>query len=376
MKKIVLPDKFTSTVLAIAQRESLIDYPIIDDIPHFEVSNYKLKKRLEQQFYQFLFLYDEVVLTDYEFELFDLTKLYSLNNISYLDYHSQNGIIHLNRINHIVPAIEYDFSQYIKPAVIHRIKRDMASFYKIKKDKFSDYQFASVCYDMLFSSKQERQQVINKYAKIYDANSMYYKTCKELNGNYVRPTEYYDNLLAIIANHIDPVLRDFELAKEDGVEILDPPYSIEKLGLTSKKAKNLEEIYGTLRVECSKVIPMLPHFNSIQEVLFYKEKKEKQIKRLRAEIDHLEKVLSTEGREKMILQASEDVKKAAAELCRGEETTAVDKWSLFCALPAGLLEFYLSIPPIASIPLSVCGISSYFKKQYVKDKHGWIRIIR
>ena len=376
MKKIILPEKFTSTIISIGKRDGLINNYDFDDMSHIEGINCKLNKRFEQQFYQLLFLYDEVILTDFEFELYDLTKLSSLNNISYLDSYSQDDIVPLNRLNCIVPAIEYDFSQYIKPAVIHSIKRDMSSLYKIKDNMFSDYRFASIFYDILFSAKQEKQHMIKKYANIYDINSRYYHLHSEIKGNYARQTKFYDILLAVIAKNIDPVLRDFELAKEDGMIILDPPYSIEKLGLSSKKEKNIEEIYGTLRVECNKVIPMLPKFNSIQEVLLYREKKEKQIKTLRTEIDNLEIVLSSEGREKMIIKASEDVRKAAKELCRGEETTAIDKWSLFCALPAGLLEFYLSIPPFISLPLSVYGISSYFKKKYVSDKHGWIRIIR
>lgn len=380
MKKIVLPEKYTSTIIKSAINSELIKYYDFNDgdFSIYKFESPRLSKKIEQQFYQLLFLYDEVILTDYEFELYDITKLMDLDNIIYFNFDKQTEIISMDRLNHIVPSIEYDFAQYIKPAVIHNIKRDMAPFYKIKNENYSDYQFASKYYDILFSDKQRTMRMIEKYANIYDRNAVYYHKYGELvlGRSNIRPTEFNDNMLAIIARHLDPVLRDFELVKNDGVEILDPPYSIEKLGLKSKKIQNFEEIYGTLKVECSKLIPMLPHFNSIYDVLKFKEKKNLQINQLREEIDHLEYILESEGKEKMIIQASNDVKKASSELCRGEESTAVDKWSIFLALPAGLLEYYLSLPPIFSMPLSIYGISSYFRKKYMVDRNCWIRIVR
>lgn len=378
MKKIILPEKYTHTIIKLAKKDKLIDYYDFDngDFSVYETDNHRLNRKIEQLFYQLLFLYDEVVLTDWEFELYDISKLANLDNITYLDYDEQLTIISEKRLNNIVPSLEYDFSQYIKPAIIHDIKKDMSSFYKIKKKNYSDYQFASKYYDILFSEKAQQQRMTKKYGDIYDINALYYHVRSELNRHEVRPTEFNDNMLAIIARYLDPILRDFELAKENGIEILDPSYAIEKLGLESKKGQNIADIYGTLKTECQNIIPTLPSFSSIYDVLEFKEKKSSQIKRLREEIDHLEHVLMYEGKEKMLIQAANDVKKAAKELCQGEKTTAIDKFSLYFALPAGLLEYYASLPPIISIPLTICGISSYCRKKYMVDKNSWVRIIR
>ena len=82
------------------------------------------------------------------------------------------------------------------------------------------------------------------------------------------------------------------------------------------------------------------------------------------------------GKPKMIERAAEDVNKAVREINRGKKLTKVDRWTTFLALPASVLEFCCSLPPIISLPLGIYGISSYFSHKHMDANNNWIRIIR
>ena len=376
VKKIIIPEKLTDTILAVSKRDGLLEcYDFGDDLKETvaeELNGFRYNRKYEQLLYQLLLLYDEVILTDPKCGMFDLSRL---ENVVYYDYNDQERIVNRPRLDHIVPVIEFDFSQYIKPAVIHYLKREMAPMYKIKYPGFSEYQFASKLYDMVYMTGEQKRILVEKYKHIYDANAKHYSVLGLSKNRKMIPNEYFRILLAYIASVMDPVLRDFELCRYEKVDILDPPYSSEKLGIYSRKINNFEDVYGTLRVECNRMIPALPHFNSISEVQSYREKNMRQIRNLRNEIDNLENILITEGKEKMIIEASKDVEKAAKELS-GLDNTPVDTWTTFISLPATLLETYFHLPPIVSLPIAVYGISSYCKKKYIEDKHGWIRVVR
>jgi len=376
MKKIVLPENMTKTILMLGKKEGMIKTfefgEEIDSVMNEEINSLRRNRKKEQIVYQLLLLYDEMVLTDFTFEGYDISKLTNEYNITYLNMREQESIF---RPDHSSPYIEPDFAQYIKPAVIQNIKKGLSQLYKVKDPDVSDLKFASILYDIVYSSMEEADILVEKYGHLLETNALRYDLKCYINNREVRRGELYEMMVSFMVLEVEKVLRDFELVRNEDTVILDPPYAIDKLGVSSKSISDLSDIYGTLKIECNKMIPDLPAFNSIQEVFNYKEKNKKQIKRFRQEIDNLEKVLASDGREKMIIQATKDVEKSSKELFKLEKTK-VDTWCTFISLPATILEYYKNLPPVVSIPLSVIGISSFFHKKYVEDKHGWIRVIR
>lgn len=399
MKKILLPETFTGTVENIVNKDGLVK-GIVDSTIEYEAflndvrkrdstfdKNEFLKfsyhrqrrnKKKEQQLYQMLLLYDEVLFTSFDFEFnYDYSELKKIGGLVYLSNEQVDDLAYKDKLR----KIDFDFSQYIKPAVIHNLKNRIKPFYQIKDKKISDYRFASILYDMVYAEQWQKIQFrkefheLNKLAKM---NKEYYEFIAAVNheGYTPVPSEFYTVLLETVLYCVEPVLRDFTLYEKHSIEILNPEYSIEKLGSKAKDISDICDTYGTLKIECSKILPALPEFSSIQETLDYKDKHLIDIKRLRSVIDELLFTLENDSREKMIEQAAISVNKAATELNKGKKLSEIDKWTIFSALPVGVLEFLCAMPPILSLPLSVFGVSSYLTQKQISKKNNWIRVVR
>lgn len=399
MKKILLPSSFSGTVENVVNKDGLAK-GIIDTTPEYKefLSNIKAhdnafdekeflkfsyhkqrrNKNKEQQLYQMLLLYDEVLFTDFDFEInYDYSELKKIGGLVYLNDDQISELAYTDRER----KIDFNFSQYIKPAVIYNLKDRIKPFYEIKDEKFSDYRFASILFDLVYAEQEQKIQfskVFLEFIKIAKINKDYYDSYANYKRKGITPVkgEFYSILLESVLGCVEPVLRDFNLANNQSVEIFNPEYSSEKLGLKTKKITDIVDTYGTLKIECTKVIQALPEFSSIQETLDFKEKNMTDIKRLRSVVDELLDIIENEGREKMIEQAAINVNKAARELNKGKELSKIDKWSIFLALPVSALEFLCTMPPIVSLPLSVFGISSYLTQKHIQKRNNWIRVVR
>lgn len=398
MSNVLLPESFSEILIGIAEREHLIRgdkdsqeaISFINDIkeedPLFNEEEYwrfaypkiRRNRRKEQQFFQMLFLYDNVLFSDPTFELqYDYTELKKVPGITYLEEEKMSKRIYLGEDQ----QLDFNFAQYIKPAVIHNVKNNIKSFYRIREEGLSEYRFASILYDVVYSKKEDLNRLIKtnpKFEKAVYLNKLRYDIKREMKFPNSIPIdgEFYTALTGLVIQSVEPVLRDFTLYEELDTIILNPAYSIEKLGTNAGCIEEITDAYGTLKVECSKVINLLPEFKSIQDTLEFKETHSADVKRLSSVIEELLEVLKSSGKSTMIEKAASDVRKAVSEINRGRSLTTVDKWATFLALPASILEFYYSIPPIASIPLGVYGVSSFLKHKHIANRNNWIRIVR
>lgn len=399
MRRVLLPDNFIGTVVNVAQKDNLIKGLSEDGLSYkmflnemknsgeqfcekeylqFFYHKERRNKRKEQQLYQMLLLYDEVLFSDYSFALeYDYSELKKIEGITYLDDMNMTSLIYPENKR----KLDFNFSQYIKDAVINNVKNNIKSFYKIRFDNYSDYKFADALYDMVYSTKEQQKYFTKKFEefnKVCLANKQYYDLMKTMKygEDALTKDEFYTTLLELVLECVEPVLRDFELSIKFETEIMNPAYSLEKLGKRSGNLSDISDVYGTLKVECSRVVSQLPEFSSLKQTLDFKEKHYSDVKRLRSVVDELLYILQTENREAMITKASSDVEKAIKELNRGQKLVNIDKWQIFLSLPAGVLEYYLSMPPIFSVPLSVYGISSYLTSRHIISKNNWVRVVR
>lgn len=399
MEKILLPETFTGTVENVVNKDGLVKGIVDSTIEYkaflkdvrerdsnfdeneflkFSYHRQKRDKKKEQQLYQMLLLYDEVLFTSFDFELnYDYSELKKIGGLIYLSNEQVDNLAYEDKSR----EIDFDFSQYIKPAVIHNLKNRIKPFYKIKDKNISDYRFASILYDMVYAEHLQKDQFrkefhqLNKVAKV---NKEYYEFIAAVNHEGYIPVsgEFYTVLVETVRNCVEPVLRDFNLHNKHSIEILNPEYSIEKLGIKNSNITDICDTYGALRIECSKVLPELREFSSIWDVLDCKDKHYKDVKRLRSVIEELLYTLENDSREKMIEQAAISVNKAAAEFNKGKKLSKIDKWSIIIAAPAGVLEYLNSMPPIVSLPLSVFGVSSYLTQKQIRKKNNWIWVVR
>ena len=170
--RIVLPDKYTDTIIKVAESEKLIK-PYIFNGERADLGTSRRKNnKIVQQFYQMLYLYDEIIVTDYEWNMFDYEALTRLVPIRVLDESEQDRLIGLPKKNYILPAIEYDFAQYIKPAVIHKVKNIFNDFYRIRSKSVSLYKYTSMFYDAVFSNPPQAASIINEHNLLYTFNAL------------------------------------------------------------------------------------------------------------------------------------------------------------------------------------------------------------
>lgn len=146
MKKILLPETFTGTVENIVNKDGLVK-GIVDSTIEYEAflndvrkrdstfdENEFLKfsyhrqrrnKKKEQQLYQMLLLYDEVLFTSFDFEFnYDYSELKKIGGLVYLSNEQVDDLAYKDKLR----KIDFDFSQYIKPAVIHNLKNRIKPF--------------------------------------------------------------------------------------------------------------------------------------------------------------------------------------------------------------------------------------------------------
>lgn len=373
MSSIHLPKSFTKMILGVAKKNNLVDYwdfddcEFIDDLERYAAN---IDNNVEQWFYRLLLLYDDIVLSDLSLEAYNIEGLVQLDNISYLDMYKQDELIGYHRLNRIAPNIDYNLSQYLKKAIRENLRRDLSNFYRVKFINYSDDDFFSNFYDMLFSSEDEKQELLEQYSYIYDSNAESFG--RESN---ISESDFYDNMIAIIAVHLDEILMDFALFEQRDIDILNPSYDIVSLGLTPKTQDGFNKIYGTLKVECSKYVDCLPHFESIDDVLRMKNNRRKDIERFQNVFAEFEQTLRVDGTDAAVEKIAKDVKKAANELCFANYIEKVNYWTMFLPLSSSLVEAYIPSLPKLGMALTVYQCASSVFIKYLNRRNKWIHVV-
>ena len=390
-------------------------------LPHFH-EEYNQKRRdpkKEQQLYQLLLLYDEVIFSYPSLmgDAYDLTELKKTGSITYLessDYYNRTDI------HNALENIDYDFSQYLKPGIFEQLKEKLTSEYKRVNRNYSLNIFTSILYELFYSKDKDAilafvlgeysrddfthllqgLDIINEDEKENDCfeDKITQESVGQIRAflanyrNYVDPNNtapfyshesakngfgYNDFLAGDIINPIvSSVLIDLDLSTKYSIDILNPQYSIEKLGCKKQNISNIDDAYGTLKIMCSKYISQFVELSSIQETLDFKEKNSVSIKRLQTVFGELLDVLVNDGRESMIKKATEDIRKASRDLNIGKTLTEIDTWTTYITLPVTTIEGIFSMPPVMSASLGLYALSSLLIKKHIQNRNNWVTVIR
>ena len=89
----------------------------------------------------------------------------------------------------------------------------------------------------------------------------------------------------------------------------------------------------------------------------------------------MENVLRTEGREKAIIEAANDVRKASSALSKCEKVNKIGKWTTLLSVPMGVAEMLLG-GGIGGFGLSVIGTATYLINEMIKRNNSWCEVVR
>lgn len=340
----------------------------------YEEINGKIGKNKINNLYQMLLLYDCVTIPSF-IEWDDYSKLEQTGYIKINTYDSMKKYM-----SNLYGNLDYEYGQYIKPALFSSIKKIIKNYNYCKFE--SDEKFTSIIYDLYLMSKID---VINFQKMVNDNIIMLSFNANVFRGKVIEPVKFHQN---IVMNYIyflfnwlevnvDNLLWDINLSYSYNAIILNSEYDIERIGLNQEvNPKDDFNTYRTLKVELKKIIGVLPHANSLEEIFYLKDKHEKDIIRLRTVIDELEYVLREYGKEKMIIEASNNIKKASKELAKTDKLDEVSKWATYLSVPTTVVETILSLPPIAGLSLGIAGTYTTKKANDIKRKNNWLSVIR
>lgn len=334
----------------------------------------KIGKRKINNLFQMVLLYDNIIIPSFV-EWDDYSKLEETGYIKIYTYDDMQ-----NYMSGLYDDFDYEYGQYIKPALITPIKKMISKYNYFKI--VSDIKFASIIYDLYILEKVDTLN-FNKLLKenlvmlTFNAGIFDDKIINQVKFNENIILNYLYFLFNWMEVNVDNLLWDINLSYSiDGI-ILNCEYNIDKIGISQEEKPNEDAIvYRTLKAELGNLIGALPHADTLYDIFRIKEKYKKDIKRLRMVIDELEEVLREYGKEKMIIEASSNIVKASKELAKADKLDEVSKWTTYLSVPATITETILSAPPVAGISLGFIGTYSTIKSNDIKRKNNWISVIR
>ena len=334
----------------------------------------KITAQKVQNLFQMMILYDHVTIPSFiewdDYSKLEETGYVKINTYDDMKYYMQE----------VFEDFDYEYGQYIKPAILPEIKKTIAAFNYSKKK--SDLKFASIIYDLYLWSKIDKEQfekVIYKNREMLAQNAEIYKTRVHLpiqfNGNTI--LNYLTFLFDWLEVHVDQLLWDLNLSNTlDGV-IFNSEYNLGKLGVIQETDPRIDnKVYRTLKIELKRIIGTLPHANTLNDVFKIKEQRSKDIMRLRQVLDNLENELRNNGSKKMIEKAINEIRSASAELSKLKEVDAVSKWITYLSLPISVAEKAIGIPSEIGIGAGIISAYTTYKSGSILKKNNWITVIR
>lgn len=229
------------------------------------------------------------------------------------------------------------------------------------------YFLFSILYDYFYNLPHEYKDLELAYFWIED-----YFFSEECLGHHEG-----DMWMWFSAIHLE-VMKYLYLCEKSSLEnatMLQDQYKIPEYKCFSSEAIDHLNSYKILKSEFSKCFDKLPALKNIYDVLNLKEKKNKEIKRLNEIIEHIETSLR-EGRTDAILTAQNEISKAVKELNWGCRVSKISKWCTYLSLPVGIIEYYMSLPPISGISLASIGALSTFTNDFANERNNWLQVVR
>lgn len=380
---IILPLNYEKVFMMEARRSGLIKHKEIPNAPdlsafdYYEDEVYKRYYKVKQNLFQMIVLYDELIIQDSDptFEYNEIEnignfKIYPFDDFYYFDAKQQEN----NAL----------YAEYLKPAILKLLKKDLKSYFPISNNRKVSYnKMISELYDFIF---EIHDSISKNTMELLELNEIAYKLrnrkniniMKNLNApNILIEGRFVADIISWVRLYYDQLCWQLKISSEQDAYIVNSEFQLSKIGcnIYEENINTYMEAYQILKCECANIIGTLPHICSIEEAISLKEKRKNDIKNLREVISNLENVLRTEGREKAILEATKDVRKASSALSKCEKVNKIGKWTTLLSVPMGIAEMLLG-GGIGGFGLSVIGTATCLIDEKIKKNNSWCEIVR
>lgn len=380
---IILPLNYEKIFMMEARKSGLIKHKEIYDahdlsyFDHQEDILYKKCYKVKQNLFQMILLYDELIIQDSDptYEYNEIENMGNFKIYPFDDFYYYNASQQENN------AL---YAEYLKPAIFKLLKKELEPYFEVKYNKRISYnKLISELYDFIFDICNGISKNTMELLKL---NEVAYKLRNRENINRMKNlgapnilTEgrFATDIVGWFRLFYDQLCWQLKISSEQDAYIVNSEFQLSKIGcdIYEENINTYMDAYKILKCECANIIETLPHICSIEEAILLKEKRKNDIKNLREVISNLENILRTEGREKAIIEAANDVRKASSALSKCEKVNKIGKWTTLLSVPMGIAEMLLG-GGIGGFGLSVIGTATCLIDEKIKRDNSWCEIVR
>ncbi len=390
---LVLADSYSEAVVLKGIEEGLIQ-PIVDDelweTYINELTSMKKTNRKRRMTLQMLLLFEKTLLVDvspgYDYSRLDATGL--VETIPFSDDPYMMGLYPLDLATR-------EYAMLLKPIVINYLVKNFEWLHPLRygvptKKGYSDL------FDVVFSPSVNKNLVDlsldDVFARVFpdsDIRKLRFhqwltneKFAEALGGEFDKenPPKWARDWSFWFRAAMGKLLSLLDYSVEDEAVLMQSTYGMgnrepESSILEGKQMKRLTDAYQILRISIESLIGKLPRVETISDVIRLKDKKGKDITRLREVLSGIELNLR-DGRLTGLSKAMAEIEKATKELNEGEDLGKVNRWTTYLSLPVGVIEAVLGLPPVAGFTLGLVGAASTLKADRAKARNDWLQIVR
>ena len=381
---VILPRKYEGKLIYEAQKCGLakkIDLPTPNALTNEQeesVNKYLYSKLhvIKQKIFRMVLLFDEIIIPGID-PTNDYTGLEASGffDFSTIDEYIQYGQKH-NLYEDCVAT-----SDYLKPALLPVLRKRLSSYYDNDIKDLSKAKFAENIYDTFFTEVESGGSVqtpkMRKAMQIArDRYSLSQKTLSVQQNMSDADRAIFSKFSTLDALLSGEIAYEYEylnmlldLSNERSANIVNCEYQLAKIGCSDSDMSIMLDNYATIKVECKNMIGALPKLNSLLEVIDFKNKKRKEIARLRNVLSEFEDIVRTSGRDVAIKNIKHDAELAVRDLNRNISTLAkIGCWTTILSVPITIAESMLHIPPVIGLPVGILGTGSLISSIVTKKK--------
>lgn len=380
---IILPLNYEKVFMMEARRSGLIKHKEIPNAPdlsafdRYEDEVYKRYYKVKQNLFQMILLYDKLIIQDSD-PTFEYNEIENMGNFKIYPF---DDFYYFNATQQENNAL---YAEYLKPALLKHLKKDLKSYFFISNNRKVSYnKIISELYDFIFeihdSIPKNTMELIELNERAYTLrNRKNVNRLKSFNApNILIEKRFETDIVSLFRLYYEQLCWQLKISSEQDAYIVNSEFQLSKIGcnIYEEKINTYMDAYKILKCECANIIGTLPYICSIEEAISLKEKRKNDIKNLREVISNLENVLRTEGREKAILEATKDVRKASSALSKCEKVNKIGKWTTLLSVPMGIAEMLIG-GGIGGVGLSVIGTATCLIDEKIKRNNSWCEIVR
>lgn len=388
---VVLPRSYEAQLIYEARKCGLAEKIYIDipdalspqDEEELDKQLYARKWSERQKIFQIVLLFDEIIVPG-----IDPTNDYQgLAESGYFSFSSIDDYFRYATENNLYENC-IAVSSYLKPALMPILLKKLTSSYNNDVKGISKRKFAENIYDAVFTMVEKGKLNFSpKMCEAFEKSEIRYDLSrKKIYESFDFPEDHKDFLLKKITlwtylcgeiqyeyEYLNMLL---DYANSRNANIINCEYQLAKIGCENTDISNMLTNYATIRLECKNIIGTLPRMNSLKDVLELKDKRHKEIFKLRQVLTEFENTVRHSGKRAAIEKVNRDIQLAVKDLNNSSSLfSKIGTWTTMLSVPVTVAEAMLHSPPIIGLPIGLLGTAALVDSK-IKEKNNWVHIMR